>query len=86
MANPLHKKKYKLSAIVFVVFFLACACVIFLESYIYQKQKSATAFAAKQQLTVIAELKVIHRHLSPLWSESKLQQGAAFYFSLPIRG
>jgi uncharacterized membrane protein len=46
MANSLPKKKCRLFTIVFVVVFLASACVIFLGSSLYQKQKSDAAFAA----------------------------------------
>lgn len=58
MTNHLPQKKYKLSVIALILFFLASACVLFLGYYIYQKQKLDMAFAAKQQLTAIAELKV----------------------------
>ena len=56
MTNPLPKKKYKLFTIVFVVCRLASVSAIFLGYYLDQKQKSETAFAAKQQLTAVAEL------------------------------
>ena len=58
MANPLPKKNDFTLFIVIILFFFCSACVIILGYYFYQNQKSDIGYAAKQQLTAIAELKV----------------------------